>query len=363
MTPAVRWLLVVVVALLVLVPTAVVHLLPAKGSPIGAAALADRIDEAQTLAWSGEVATQGALQVPVSDSFSGIARLFGDSTTLRVWWGDDTHWRVDRTRASGETDLFRDGDDTVKWSYESEKATFTPYSNVRLPNEADMLPSTLAARLLSGSRARELSRLPSRRIAGHDSAGLRLVPTDTRSTIARADIWADEESGLPTRVEVYADKRTQPVLTTEVTSLDLGAPNPKTLRFRAPSGIRIDHSRALDEAAGANAFAPFQPPEEVAGLPRRGSPEDLGAVGIYGRGPTALIAFPLRTFVASELRDQLLRSKRTHENGSGVGLEVGPLSVLLTQGDHASYLLAGTVTPDTLVKASVDVRDGVRLSR
>ena len=35
MTPAVRWLLVVVVALLVLVPTAVVHLLPAKGSPIG----------------------------------------------------------------------------------------------------------------------------------------------------------------------------------------------------------------------------------------------------------------------------------------------------------------------------------------
>ena len=226
-----------------------------------------------------------------------------------------------------------------------------------------MLPPTLAARLLSGSRAGELSRLPSRRVAGHDSAGLRLVPTDTRSTIARADIWADQESGLPTRVEVYADRRPRPVLTTEVTSLDLGAPNPKTLRFRAPSGVRVDYSRALDEAAGANAFAPFQPPEEVAGLPRRGSPEDLGAVGIYGGGPTALIAFPLRTFVASELRDQLLRSKRTHEDGSGVGIEVGPLSVLLTHGAHASYLLAGTVTPGTLVKASVDVRDGVRLSR
>jgi len=54
---------------------------------------------------------------------------------------------------------------------------------------------------------------------------------------------------------VYADKRTQPVLTTEVTSLDIGAPDSKTLRFRAPAGVRIDHSRALDEAAGANAFA------------------------------------------------------------------------------------------------------------
>jgi len=101
MTPAVRWLLVLVVALLVLAPTAVVHLLPAQGSSIDAAALADRIDQAQTLSWSGEVATQGALQVPVSDSFSGIARLFGDSMTLRAWWGDDKHWRVDRTRASG----------------------------------------------------------------------------------------------------------------------------------------------------------------------------------------------------------------------------------------------------------------------
>ena len=277
MTPAVRWLLVLVVALLVLAPTAVVHLLPAQGSSIDAAALADRIDEAQTLAWSGEVATQGALQVPVSDSFSGIARLFGDSTTLRVWWGDDKHWRVDRTRASGETDLFRDGDDTVKWSYESEKATFTPYSNVRLPNEADVLPPTLAARLLSGARAGELSRLPSRRIAGHDSAGLRLVPTDTRSTIARADIWADQESGLPTRVEVYADKRTQPVLTTEVTSLDLGAPNPKTLRFRAPTrgpdrpqpgarrGGRGQRVRAVPAAGGGRRPVP----PRLAGGPRR----------------------------------------------------------------------------------------------
>jgi hypothetical protein len=363
MTPSVRWLLVLVVAVLVLAPTTVVRLFPAKGSTISAADLAERINAAQDRGWSGEVATQGALQVPVSDSFSGVARLFGDSTTLRVWWGDDRHWRVDRTRASGETDLFRDGDDTVKWSYESEKATLTPYSDVRLPNEADVLPSTLAARLLSGARDAELSRLPSARIAGHDSAGLRLIPSDSRSTIARADIWADQASGLPTRVEVYAAARNRPVLTTEVTSLDVGKPDASTVRFRIPGGVRIDHSRALDEAAGANAFAPFQPPETVAGLPRRGSAEDLGAVGIYGRGPTALIAFPLRTHVASELRDQLLKSKPSHETSAGVGIEVGPLTVLLARGDRASYLLAGTVTPATLVRAAAELRTGVRLTR
>ena len=363
MTPAVRWLLVLVVAALVLAPTAVVHLVPAKGSGISATALADQIHASRSRGWSGEVATQGALQVPVSDSFSGVARLFGDSMTLRVWWGDDRHWRVDRTRASGETDLFRDGDDTVKWSYESEKATLTPYSDVRLPYEADVLPATLAARLLSGARDAELSRLPSVRVAGHDSAGLRLVPADRRSTITRADIWADQESGVPTRVDVYAAGRKRPVLTTKVTSLDVGRPDASTLRFRVPGGVRIDHSRALDEAAGANAFAPFQPPEKVAGLPRRGSPDDLGAVGIYGRGPTALIAFPLRTHVASELKAQLLKSKRNHQTNAGVGIEVGPLSVLLTRGEHATYLLAGTVTPATLVQVAADLSTGVRLTR
>ncbi len=363
MTPAVRWLLVLVVAVLVLAPTTVVRLLPAKGSTISAGELATKIHDSQDRGWSGEVATQGALQVPVSDSFSGVGRLFGDSTTLRVWWGDDEHWRVDRTRASGETDLFRDGDNTVKWSYESEKATLTPYSDVRLPDEADVLPSTLASRLLSGARDAELSRLPSARIAGHDSAGLRLVPSDSRSTIARADIWADQASGLPTRVEVYAAGRARPVLTTEVTSLDVSRPDASTVRFRIPAGVRIDHNRALDEAAGANAFAPFQPPETVAGLPRRGAPEDLGAVGIYGRGPTALIAFPLRSHVASELRRQLIKGKHTHLPHGAVTVKVGPLSVLLTRSERASYLLAGTVTPATLQQASADLSAGVRLTR
>jgi hypothetical protein len=41
---------------------------------------------------------------------------------------------------------------------------------------------------------------------------------------------------------------------------------------------------------------------------------------------------------------------------------VGPLSVLLTRGVHAAYLLAGTVTPETLVAAAADLRTGVRLT-
>jgi outer membrane lipoprotein-sorting protein len=362
MTSPVRWLLVVVVAALVTTPLALGHLRPAQATSLSATELLAMVHRSAGAGWSGEVHTQGALQVPVSDSFSGVTRLLGDETTLRVWWRDSKHWRVDRTRASGESDLVRNGDATSTWSYESEKVTFTPYSTIRLPDESDVLPSTLAARLLSGAQPRELARIRDRRVAGIASAGLRLVPADPRSTIARVDVWVDEKSGLPTQVEVYADGRRQPVLSTEVTALHVGTPAASTVAFHVAAGVRVEHRRALDEAAGANAFAPFQPPAVVAGLPRRGSGADLGAVGIYGRGPTALIAFPLRTEIAIDLRKQLLRSKKTHETDAGVGIEAGPLSVLLTRGVHAAYLLTGTVTPETLVAAAADLRTGVRLT-
>jgi hypothetical protein len=224
MTPPVRWLLVVLVAALVTTPVALGHLRPAQATSLSAADLLAMVHRSTATGWSGEVHSQGALQVPSSESFSGVTRLLGDETTLRVWWHDGRHWRVDRTRASGETDLIRNGAGTATWSYESEKVTFTPYSAIRLPDESDVLPSTLAARLLSGARPGELSRIRDRRVAGIASAGLSLVPSDPRSTIARTDVWVDEKSGLPTRVEVYADGRTQPVLSTEVTSLHVGTP-------------------------------------------------------------------------------------------------------------------------------------------
>ena len=177
---------------------------------------------------------------------------------------------------------------------------------MRLPNDSDALPPTLAARLLSGAKASELSRLPARRVDGRSAVGLRLVPSDSRTTIARVDVWADEDSGLPVRVDVYAEGgASRPILTTQVVSLDTDRPAAALTSFETTRGMHFSRGAALDEAAGANAFAPFALPDEVADLPRRGRPEDQGAVGIYGRGPTALVAIPLRRSVAKGLYEQL----------------------------------------------------------
>jgi hypothetical protein len=357
MTPARRWLLVAVVSVLVTAPTFLVAHWPAKASDLSAVQVRARIAASAKLAWSGRATTRGTLQVPTSESFSSVAGLLSEDTDLRVWWHDSTHWRVDRTRVSGESDLYRFGGLVTTWRFESERASITPYSSIRLPDESDVLPSRLAARMLSGAKPSELSRLPARRIAGHDSAGLRLRPADTRSTIDHVDIWADEDSGVPTRVEVYDAKHRVPVLSTRLTALDLGTPPASVVQFHAPDGVKVYFDRAIDDAAGANAFAPFIPPDTVAGLPRGGSLEARGGVGVYGRGPTAVIAIPLRSNIASALRDQLRKSKSATDTEGGTGLAVGPLSVLLSGHRGDAILLAGTVTPATLERAAADVRE------
>lgn len=365
MLPAARWIVVAVVAIACATAPALLRVVPAHDSDISATALAKRIQASSALGWSGEVHALGSLEVPLTGStFGGVSRLLGGQTDLRVWWRDPEHWRLDRLRTSGEQDLIRSGSRTVRWTYESSEARFTPYSEVRLPNDSDALPPTLAGRLLSGAKAAELTRLPARRVDGRSAVGLRFVPSDSRTTIARVDVWADEDSGLPVRVDVY-DKggRDRPILTTQVISLDTDRPDAEVTSFQPVRGMNFSRGAALDEAAGANAYAPFTLPDEVSDLPRRGRPETFRAVGIYGRGPTALVGIPLRSRITKGLYDQLSESRDATVTAQRVSLQVGPLSVLLLVGKDVGLLLTGTVDPVTLETAASDMVRGMVRTR
>ncbi|GGF37616.1 hypothetical protein GCM10011519_08970 [Marmoricola endophyticus] len=328
------------------------RVLPAAAADVSAPALADRVRSSADVGWSGQVSTVGTLAVPDVDSFGGVADLLGESSDLRVWWRDAEHWRVDKTSSSGESDLARRGDRAATWSFESRRATTTRYSSVRLPDTSDVLPATLARRMLSGAKDADLSRLPAKRVEGHSSAGLRLVPSDARTTISRVDLWADEKTGVATRVEVYAGGRL-PVLTTTAAHLDLARPSAEDAGFSFADAVDVRQSYALDDAAGANAFAPFVPPDRVAGLRRTGDLD--GAVGVYGRGTTALLAIPLRRDIAREAFAQLEESPAAKRDDDGISLAVGPVSVRLEGAGRGVFLLTGTVTPDTLDRAGEDL--------
>lgn len=352
-----------VVAVLALVGPVVPALLPADAADVSATDLARSIEDSRSQSWSGDVTTRGTLQIPDTDSFAGVAELLGEQKDVRVWWRDPESWRVDRVRQTGETGLIREGDQLTSWVFESARATTSPYSPVRLPDVSDLLPNQLAQRLLDGATDDELTRLPERRIAGRDTAGLRLTPSDEQSTIGRADVWADADTGLPLQVEVTGAGADQPVLRTEVDRLDLTPPDPETTTFAAPPGAEVRTRDAIDLAAGANVFAPFVLPDSVAGLDRRGNSDDLGAVGIYGRGPTALVAIPLRRDVQGRARDQFSAAASAEQTAAGTALSIGPLSILLTSGDRGSgvFLLAGTVTPETLTAAADELTEGVQV--
>lgn len=339
---------------------AVPRWVPASGSDASAAQVLARVRGADTVAWSGDVRTRGTLQLPDTDSFVGVARLLGEETDARIWWRDASHWRVDRVRQTGETGLRRDDQTLTSWVFESATTTIAPYSTIRLPDVSDLLPHQLAGLLLDGATDAEVSRLDDRRIAGHAADGLRLVPADDRTTIRRVDLWADRSTGLPLRVEIFGASPTA-LLTSAVTRVSFDQPSPDALAFDPPPGTTVRQRDAIDLAAGANVFAPFLLPDEIGGLPRRGDPVEFGAVGAYGRGPTAFVAVPLRRGVAARVRDQLARATTVEEGPAGTTLSVGPLSVLLTDGgrDRGRFLLAGTVTPQTLVDAAGDLADGV----
>ncbi|MET0692789.1 MAG: hypothetical protein ABWY56_02605 [Propionibacteriaceae bacterium] len=351
-----RWLVVLLTAAALVVVPLAVSARPVSRSTVTAEALAERVQRSASIGWSGSVQTAGTLGLPDSDSFANLADLLGESNSLRVWWRGSDDWRVDRIRSTGETDLFRQRGVSVRWVFESETATVAPVSTIRLPDASDLLPPSLARSMLQGVRADELSRLPDRRIAGIEAPGLRLSPNQTGSTIGHVDVWADEATGLPLRVEVFGRGEQRPVLTTAVQDLDLSTPPEATTDFLAPAGITVNYEDSVDVAASANAFAPFDLPAALAGLTAR-SGEDPGAVGVYGRGPTTLIAMPLRGQVLRPIRAQLRDSTAAEETGVGTLAPVGPISLLATsgRGGRGGFLLAGTVDSQTLERAATEL--------
>lgn len=350
-----RWIVVLLAATALVVTPVAVSARRAGPADVAAFTLAQRITGSSSVAWSGRVRSDGSLQVPKSDSFATLGDLLGQSNDLRVWWRSPQDWRVDRIRSTGETDLFHQGRGQVRWIFESQRAVFSPVSRIRLPDAPDVLPATLGRQLLQGAKPAELTRLPTRLIAGVTAAGLRLVPDNAATTVSRVDLWAAPDTGLVLRVELYGVDVEPPVLSTTVTALNLSTPKPTTTQFRAPPGVRLAYEESVDVAAAANALYPFDLPRRLAGLQVRNG-ADPGSVGVYGRGPTTMIALPLRGQVAQPLRARL-DDRAAEQTPLGTLAPAGPINVLVTpaRARGGGFLLAGTVTRQTLQQAATQL--------
>jgi hypothetical protein len=162
------------------------------------------------------------------------------------------------------------------------------------------------------------------------------------------------------RAELYGVGEQRPVLTTTLLELSLSEPAAETTDFKPGKGVQVKYEQSVDVAAAANAFAPYDLPASLAGLQSRDG-EDPGAVGIYGRGPTTLIALPLRGRVAGPLRRQLSDRGGVEFTDVGILAPIGPVGLLITpfRGRRGAFLLVGTVNSETLQKAAVELLAGL----
>ena len=234
MTSGRRWSVVGLgVALLIAIPLSV-RAIPPANSDISAQDLLARIEASTAEPFSGYAESLGNLQLPVTDQFSDLGELFGERTRLRVLVAE-CRSLAGRQAAGDRRDRHlpparRDH----TWDYERNEVTTSGDPAVRLPRASDLLPPQVAYRLLDQATSDEVTRLPSERVAAQSAPGLRLVPSDPRSSIAHIDVWADEQTGLPLRVEVYGDDDSAPAVSSEFMSFSAGEPGQSLLAVPAP---------------------------------------------------------------------------------------------------------------------------------
>jgi hypothetical protein len=355
-------------AVLIALPP-VMAALPARERGVTADALLSQIRASSRAGYSGYAEAVGGLRLPLTDEFAPLADLFGGRTRLRVWWRGEHDWRVDAIEPTGESGLHRDAVGAWTWDYEENQvwriderdSVGRPPNSVeaslRLPRPADLEPAQLGRRLLAEATAREISRLPARRIAGRDAPGLRLRPDDPGTTITSVDVWADPGTGAPIRVDVTGRGANRPVVAASYLEFDPRPPSEAVTRFAPPARAKVSYGQLADLAADIDLFGSLAPPDELAGYRLRRQAEGLGVLGTYGRGVGFLAAVPLPDQVSWPLRDQLRRTRGVRAAPAGLQLSAGPLSLLLTDdtpgGRH--WLLTGTVTAETLQRAAADL--------
>jgi outer membrane lipoprotein-sorting protein len=355
-----RWGIVgALVAVLVATPP-LIRALPASDAAASAADLRAAVLGSADVGFSGYAESAGGLLLPVTDQLTSIADLFSDRTEMRVWWRGPADNRVDVVTAAGETSTHRDECGTWTWEYERATATRAESTPFALPVPSDLLPASLGRRLLSEATDDELARIGARKVSGHDTLGLRLVPNEGASSVGRVDVWVDPDSGLPLQVQVYEKGIDRPALDTRFLDFEVGRPSAAVTAFTPPEGARIREARDAEIVLEAGRrIDPVPLPGELAGLPRMHIDGVPPAIGLYGRGVTLLAVAPVPPGLARGVRNALAQSLDAVRDDAGTRLAAGPVGLMLVEPPgHGSYLLTGTVTLDALAIAAGELSGG-----
>jgi hypothetical protein len=341
---------------------AIVAAIPVPASALPAAQLRSRILASGHVPYQGYAESTVSLDLPDLPDISDVTSLLDGSTDQYAWYRSPDEWRSAVLTTAGETDVYQTlANGTFQWSYASNLLTQLVGSQpVRLPRAADLLPPSLALRLLDfAGPSDRVARLPSERIAGFDAAGLRLAPAGPGTTVAAVDIWADPASGLPVEVEVFGRGSAAPVLVSRFLSVSLTRPSLATVRpALSPAGM-FSSSEEPDVEGIVNGYGPLLP-ARLGGVSRSASPAGLPVVAAYGTGFArfAVLPLPQRTGAAMISAASSAGASIALAGGTAELITTPLLTVLLTQSASGqTFLLTGAVSPAVLERAADGLAD------
>jgi hypothetical protein len=354
-----RWAIVAGgVALLCALPT-LDRALPVSVPKMSPAALRTHILASASRSYAGYAESNATFGLPPLNGFSDLTSLLDGVTRMRVWQASPDSWRVDVLSDVGERDTYMTPRASYVWDSESELLTEVTGKNpIRLPRAADLVPPSLAVRLIkeAGKNAR-LVALPARRVAGQAAAGLGVQPADHTSTVGQIDIWALPGSWLPAEVEVFGRGARQPSLETQFLQVSAWRPQRSVLTPQRGPGTGFTQTSSADLSGALNDLGPALLPPVLAGQNRAAAPLGFGEVGVYGRG--------LGTFAVVEISGQtglsLMAGARSdggqdlkEPHGTGVVVSTSLMTVVLLHPSVAlgTYVLAGFVDRKVLETAA-----------
>src|SRR6266487_3607866 len=178
-----------------------------------------------------ETAALGFPDLPGVGDPTSLQSLITGSHTVRVWYSDPSHVRLEIPGQLSESDVIRNGQDVWTWSSVRNTAT-----HVRLPARGTDTaePSPARSPLTPQEAAREalaavgpttrVSVASNVMVAGVPCYELVLAPKDSRSLVGQVRIAVDARRSVPLRVQVFARGGAAPAFQTGFTSISYTQP-------------------------------------------------------------------------------------------------------------------------------------------
>jgi hypothetical protein len=340
-----RWFAVLAGVVGVAAIPAVIGALPARARDVAPAELAAAV-LAAAHPYSGYAEASGRLGLPELGDLDAPAGLLSNQTKIRVWWLEPTAWRVDQLSDTGETDVYGDGTGTWTWDSEARRVRrIDGTAPVRLPTAADVLPPALARRLLAAAEPGELQPLGATRVAGRSVPGVRIVPASPASTIGRADVWADPDTGVALRVSVYPRTSGTAGFETQFLDVSMASPSRDRVTFRRPDNVRTGRPQT-DIVRQVASASPLTLPDQVAGLAR--GPGQTGAVGTYGSGFDVVGVLAVPGFALSQAIPSTIPLVDRPWGGQARIVSTSLVNAMAFGTGGVGYVVAGSVTVDEL---------------